>query len=252
MTLLHPSFAILFAIVAYYFFQKYAHSFGLVDIPNSRSSHTKPTVRGFGVVIFLSVFLVAVFWSPLFVAQNTFFFMSMFLAMIVGLVDDVRGSAPRIKITIFILISLLLMTDGYLISSAGVYLGVNIEIVYVISICDNKQIDKYGIQKANNVVLTDSIQKLDTGSEKIYVDHFNIDLLNVTSLTRGEDKSIAIALASIMAKVSRDNYMVKMSEKYPEYDFANNKGYGTLKHRQAIQKYGLTDLHRTSFNLMPK
>ena len=128
----------------------------------------------------------------------------------------------------------------------------NTDIVYVISICDNKQIDKYGIQKANNVVLTDSIQKLDTGSEKIYVDHFNIDLLNVTSLTRGEDKSIAIALASIMAKVNRDNYMVKMSEQYPEYDFANNKGYGTLKHRQAIQKYGLTDLHRTSFNLMPK
>jgi UDP-GlcNAc:undecaprenyl-phosphate GlcNAc-1-phosphate transferase len=134
MTLLYPSFTFLFAIVAYYFFQKHAHSFGLVDIPNSRSSHTKPTTRGFGVVIFLSVFLVAVFWSPLFVAQNTFFFMSMFLAMMVGLVDDVRGCAPRIKITIFILISLLLMTDGYLISGAGVYLGVNIEIVYVISI----------------------------------------------------------------------------------------------------------------------
>ena len=134
MTLLHPSFAILFAIVAYYFFQKYAHSFGLVDIPNSRSSHTKPTVRGFGVVIFLSVFLVTVFWSPLFVAQNAIFFMSMFLAMMVGLVDDVRGSAPRIKITTFVLISLLLMTDGYLISGAGVYLGVNIEIVFVISI----------------------------------------------------------------------------------------------------------------------
>ena len=105
MTLLHPSFTFLFAIIAYYFFQKHAHSFGLVDIPNSRSSHTKPTARGFGVVIFLSVFLVAVLWIPLFVAQNTFFFMSMFLAMIVGLVDDVRGSAPRIKITIFILIS---------------------------------------------------------------------------------------------------------------------------------------------------
>jgi UDP-GlcNAc:undecaprenyl-phosphate GlcNAc-1-phosphate transferase len=58
----------------------------------------------------------------------------MFLAMMVGLVDDVRGSVPRIKITIFILISLLLMTDGYLIRGAGVYLGVNIEIVYVISI----------------------------------------------------------------------------------------------------------------------
>lgn len=128
----------------------------------------------------------------------------------------------------------------------------NTDIIYVISICDNKQIDKYGIQKANNVVLTNSIQKLDTGNEKIYVDHFNIDLQNVISLTRGEDKSIAIALASIMAKVSRDQYMIKISNKYPEYDFANNKGYGTLKHREAIERYGLTELHRTSFNLMPK
>lgn len=129
---------------------------------------------------------------------------------------------------------------------------INTDIMYVISICDNKQIDKYGIQKANNVVLTDSIQKLDTGNEKIFVDHFNINLPNVTSLTRGEDKSIAIALASIMAKVSRDSYMIKMSKKYPEYDFANNKGYGTLNHREAIKKHGLTELHRTSFNLMPK
>ena len=56
----------------------------------------------------------------------------------------------------------------------------NTDIMYVISICDNKQIDKYGIQKANNVVLTDSIQKLDTGNEKIFVDHFNINLPNVT------------------------------------------------------------------------
>tara|TARA_B100000902_G_C27295117_1_gene909435 strand:+ start:964 stop:1551 length:588 start_codon:yes stop_codon:yes gene_type:complete len=128
----------------------------------------------------------------------------------------------------------------------------NTDIEYVISICDNKQIDQYGIQKANNVVLSESIKKLASGDEKIYVDHFNLELLNVTSLTRGEDKSKAIALASIIAKVSRDNYMIKMSDKYPEYDFANNKGYGTLKHRQAIQKYGLTDLHRASFNLMPK
>jgi len=63
---------------------------------------------------------------------------------------------------------------------------------------------------------------------------------------------LAIALASIIAKVSRDNYMIKISNTYPEYDFASNKGYGTLKHRNAIAKYGLTDLHRASFNLMPK
>jgi ribonuclease HII len=46
--------------------------------------------------------------------------------------------------------------------------------------------------------------------------------------------------------------MIKISDKYPEYDFASNKGYGTLKHRDAIFKNGLTELHRSSFNLMPK
>ena len=126
------------------------------------------------------------------------------------------------------------------------------DILYAISICDNNQIDKYGIQKANEVVLSESINKLINGSEKIYVDHFNIDIGNAESLTRGEDKSISIALASIIAKVSRDNYMIKISDKYPDYDFASNKGYGTLKHREAIFKNGLTELHRSSFNLMPK
>src|SRR5210317_1670677 len=126
------------------------------------------------------------------------------------------------------------------------------DIIYAISICENNQIDKYGIQKANEVVLSESINKLMNGSEKIYVDHFNIDIGNAESLTRGEDKSISIALASIIAKVSRDNYMIKISNKYPEYDFASNKGYGTLKHRDAIFKNGLTELHRSSFNLMPK
>lgn len=128
----------------------------------------------------------------------------------------------------------------------------NSEIIYAISVCDNMQIDKYGIQKSNQVVLTDSIKSVQTGKEKIFIDHFKIDIPNAISITKGEDKSIAIALASIIAKVSRDNYMIKISEKFPEYDFSNNKGYGTLKHREAILKNGLTELHRKSFNLMPK
>ena len=128
----------------------------------------------------------------------------------------------------------------------------NTEIIYAISICDNTQIDKYGIQKSNEVVLTNSIKSVQTENEQIFVDHFKIDIPDTISLTRGEEKSKAIALASIIAKVSRDNYMIKISHIYPEYDFASNKGYGTLKHREAIKKFGLTKLHRSSFNLMPK
>ena len=84
------------------------------------------------------------------------------------------------------------------------------DIIYAISICDNNQIDKYGIQKANQVVLSESINKLMNGSEKIYVDHFNIDIGNAESLTRGEDKSISIALASIIANELNEASPVSM------------------------------------------
>ena len=101
-------------------------------------------------------------------------------------------------------------------------------------------------------MLTNSIKSVQTENEQIFVDHFKMDIPDTISLTRGEEKSKAIALAGIIAKVRRDNYMIKISHIYPEYDFESNKGYGTLKHREAIKKFGLTKLHRSSFNLMPK
>jgi len=70
-------------------------------------------------------------------------------------------------------------------------------------------------------------------------------------VVRGEDNCRAIALASIIAKVFRDNLMIKYAEKYPEYLFEKNKGYGTKDHRKAISKYGLSNIHRKSFNLKP-
>ena len=85
----------------------------------------------------------------------------------------------------------------------------------------------------------------------MYVDHFKINKFSSVSLVRGEDNSKAIALASIIAKVYRDNLMKKLSKKYPQYLFENNKGYGTQAHRESIEKYGLTEIHRRSFNLEP-
>lgn len=64
---------------------------------------------------------------------------------------------------------------------------------------------------------------------------------------KGDATSASIAAASILAKVHRDNLMKKYSEIYPEYDFCKNKGYGTKKHIEAIQKYGTTPIHRPSF-----
>ncbi len=125
----------------------------------------------------------------------------------------------------------------------------NIE--YSFNESSNTFIDQFGIKNANEKVLTDSISDIYTGNEIVYVDHFKINDFKSISVVRGEDNCRAIALASIIAKVLRDNLMVKFSEKFPEYSFEKNKGYGTKDHREAISKYGLSNIHRKSFSLKP-
>tara|TARA_B000000609_G_scaffold40315_1_gene28872 strand:+ start:86 stop:673 length:588 start_codon:yes stop_codon:yes gene_type:complete len=126
------------------------------------------------------------------------------------------------------------------------------EIEYSYKERDNKFIDLYGIKLANEKVLEDSISSIFQDGDIVYVDHFKISKFNAISIIRGEDNCRPIALASIVAKVLRDNFMIEISEEYNRYAFARNKGYGTEEHRLAIQKYGLSDFHRKSFNLMPK
>ena len=125
----------------------------------------------------------------------------------------------------------------------------NIE--YSFNESSNTFIDQFGIKNANEKVLTDSISDIYTGNEIVYVDHFKINDFKSISVVRGEDNCRAIALASIIAKVIRDILMIKFSEKYPEYSFEKNKGYGTKDHREAISKYGLSNIHRKSFSLKP-
>ena len=125
----------------------------------------------------------------------------------------------------------------------------NIE--YSFNESSNTFIDQFGIKNANEKVLTDSISDIYTGNEIVYVDHFKINDFNSISVVRGEDNCRAIALASIVAKVLRDNLMIKFSKKYPEYSFEKNKGYGTKDHREAISRYGLSNIHRKSFSLKP-
>ena len=125
----------------------------------------------------------------------------------------------------------------------------NIE--YSFNESSNTFIDQFGIKSANEKVLSDSISDIYTGNEIVYVDHFKINDFNSISVVRGEDNCRAIALASIVAKVIRDNLMIKFSKKYPEYSFEKNKGYGTKDHREAISRYGLSNIHRKSFSLKP-
>ena len=110
------------------------------------------------------------------------------------------------------------------------------KIEYSFNESSNTFIDQFGIKNAN---------------EKVYVDHFKINDFKSISVVRGEDNCRAIALASIIAKVLRDNLMIKFSKKYPEYSFEKNKGYGTKDHREAISKHGLSKIHRKSFSLKP-
>ena len=115
----------------------------------------------------------------------------------------------------------------------------------------NTYIDKFGIKNANEKVLHDSISRLYTGREVVYVDHFKINNFNALSVVRGEDNCRAIALASIVAKVLRDKLMIDFSKDFPEYSLDKNKGYGTKEHRLAIFHYGVSEIHRKSFSLKP-
>jgi ribonuclease HII len=71
-----------------------------------------------------------------------------------------------------------------------------------------------------------------------------------TTIVKGDGKYLSIAAASILAKTYRDDYMNKLAEEYPQYDWLSNKGYPTKKHREAIRQFGITPYHRKSYNLL--
>ena len=87
----------------------------------------------------------------------------------------------------------------------------------------------------------------------IKIDHVLIDAMPLdidiptTSIIKGDAKSISIAAASVIAKVTRDKMMYDLDKIYPMYDLAHNKGYGTKKHIEAIEKYGIIKEHRKTF-----
>jgi ribonuclease HII len=125
-------------------------------------------------------------------------------------------------------------------------------IAYAIAEVSVEVINQIGIGKATQIAFVQAVKQLSQIPDHILIDAFYIlDLprANQKPIIRGDGISISIAAASIIAKVYRDKLMEKLHIQYEQYDFATNKGYGTKKHRDAIGKYGLCDLHRTSFNL---
>ena len=120
---------------------------------------------------------------------------------------------------------------------------------YNISLQDNVEIDRKGISYCNNQIFIDAVDGLNLKPELVLSDGYSIKNFNIynEAIIKGDTKSASIACASIIAKVYRDKLMVQYSEKYPQYNFENNVGYGTRKHVEALKKYGPCEIHRMSF-----
>jgi len=110
-------------------------------------------------------------------------------------------------------------------------------------------IDKINIAQATFLAMKRALMNLKRFPDYILVDAFKIPYIRIpqNNLVKGEDKSISIAAASIIAKVYRDKMMYDFNEKYPFYQFDKNVGYGTKNHIMAIKKYGICPLHRQTF-----
>ena len=117
-----------------------------------------------------------------------------------------------------------------------------------IGIVSNKRIDEINIYEATKEAMKLAIDNLSVKPEYLLIDAMKLDAdIPSISIIKGDAKSESIAAASIIAKVTRDKMMYELDKKYPIYDFANNKGYGTKKHIEAIEKYGIISEHRKSF-----
>jgi len=122
-------------------------------------------------------------------------------------------------------------------------------IAYGIGIASNALIDEINILQATYEAMREAISKLNKTPDILLVDAVHIPDINIkqVGIVKGDAKSVNIAAASILAKVTRDRLMLEYDKIYPEYGFASNKGYGTAKHIEALKAYGACDIHRRSF-----
>lgn len=113
-----------------------------------------------------------------------------------------------------------------------------------------ERIDEINILNATYEAMREAVSKLSVRPDVLLNDAVTIpgiDDIKQVPIIKGDAKSVSIAAASIVAKVTRDRLMVEYSKQYPEYGFDSNKGYGTAEHIEALKKYGKTPIHRNSF-----
>lgn len=114
---------------------------------------------------------------------------------------------------------------------------------------DEKVIDEVNIYEATKLAMYEAIEKSKVKPEHVLIDAMKLENLEMpsTSIIKGDAKSITIAAASVIAKVTRDRMMIELDKKYPMYGFKSHKGYPTKKHVEAVEKYGLIDGYRKTF-----
>ena len=138
-------------------------------------------------------------------------------------------------------------------------------LAWAVGIVTPEEIDKINILNASFLAMHRALDQLSVRPEAIIVDGNRFKPyverqtdegvaarpLPHTCIVKGDAKYLSIAAASILAKTYRDDYMDRLAEEYPQYDWKSNKGYPTRKHREAIRQYGTTPYHRMSYNLLP-
>ena len=125
-----------------------------------------------------------------------------------------------------------------------------------VSIISAKEIDEINILEASRKGMIEAYKQ---ANQKINIDYLLTDAMKISTLSipvldiiKGDAKSISIAAASILAKVTRDRILYELDNKYPEYGFKDHKGYPTKKHLEAIEKYGIFDEYRKTYGPVKK
>ena len=118
-----------------------------------------------------------------------------------------------------------------------------------VGVVDPAVVDEVNVYNATIIAMKRSVSAMAVRPDFLLIDAMKIYDISISSLSfvKGEDKSVSVAAASIIAKVYRDDIMVELSERYPEFGFSRHKGYGTALHEAALLSYGPTEIHRYSY-----
>mgnify|MGYP002519044968 FL=1 len=124
-------------------------------------------------------------------------------------------------------------------------------IYYSYEIISIEEIDQYNIYAATQLGMERALKRMPLEAEAILTDAMPLPHVDkkipLEAIVKGDSKSVTIAAASIIAKVTRDDIMIELDKKYPQYNFKQNKGYCTLKHMNYLKEFGICDVHRKTY-----